>query len=76
MNLSLLFLRRVAFAVTTTEKWNSILGPLHFGYYGSPLVKWLFVIGGLMPAVLACSGTAIWLLRRHRSKAFCRAAHV
>lgn len=51
---------------TTAEKWNSILGPLHFGYYGSALVKWMYVIGGFSPAVLAVSGTAIWLLRRRR----------
>ena len=53
---------------TTAQKWQSILGPLHFGYYGSALVKWLYVVGGAMPAVLAMSGAAIWWLRR-RDKA-------
>lgn len=53
---------------TTSEKWNSILGPLHFGYYGSPVVKGLYVVGGFAPAVLALSGTAIWVLRRRRAR--------
>lgn len=58
---------------TTAEKWNSILAPLHFGYYGTPFVKWLYVIGGFMPAVLAASGTTIWILRRRRAPAANRA---
>lgn len=54
-------------AASTSAKWQAILGPLHFGYYGSPLVKWLYVIGGFAPALLSATGTAIWWLRRRRS---------
>lgn len=57
---------RDAREATTTEKWSAILAPLHFGYFGSPLVKWLYVIGGFMPAILAATGTAIWFVRRRR----------
>ena len=52
---------------TTAQKWRSILAPLHFGYFGSPLVKWLYVVGGAMPAVLAITGTTIWWLRRRNT---------
>ncbi len=47
-----------------TDQLQSILGPLHFGYYGSTLVKWLYVAGGLAPTVLCVSGTIIWWCRR------------
>jgi uncharacterized iron-regulated membrane protein len=53
-------------AASTAAKWQAILGPLHFGYYGSPLVKWLYVIGGFAPALLAITGTTIWILRRRK----------
>ncbi|HYP17070.1 MAG TPA: PepSY-associated TM helix domain-containing protein [Opitutus sp.] len=52
---------------STADKWRSILGPLHFGYYGSPLVKWLYVVGGFAPAALALTGTMIWWLRRRNT---------
>lgn len=48
------------------QKFQSILGPLHFGHMGSPLVKWLYVVGGFAPALLAFTGTAIWWVRRAR----------
>jgi uncharacterized iron-regulated membrane protein len=48
------------------EKFAAMLAPLHFGLYGSPLTKWLYVLGGFSPALLAASGIAIWMLRRHR----------
>jgi len=51
------------------DKWRSILAPLHFGFQGSATVKWLYVLGGLAPALLAISGTAIWILHRRRSRA-------
>jgi uncharacterized iron-regulated membrane protein len=46
-----------------------MLAPLHFGFHGSPLVKWLYAVGGFAPAILAASGTAIWLLRTRKKPA-------
>lgn len=55
--------------MSPAEKWRSILAPLHFGFYGSTTVKWLYALGGLAPALLAVSGTAVWYLRRRRAHA-------
>jgi uncharacterized iron-regulated membrane protein len=52
---------------TTAQKWQAILGPLHFGYYGSSITKWLYVLGGFSPAILFLSGSAIWWLRRRKT---------
>ncbi len=51
---------------TFSQKLNGMLAPLHFGFYGSTLVKWLYVVGGFAPALLALSGTAIWYLRTRK----------
>lgn len=51
------------------DKLASILGPLHFGTYGAAWVKWLYVVGGAMPAVLAATGTAVWWWRRRSAAA-------
>ena len=53
--------------MSPAEKWRSILAPLHFGFYGSTSVKWLYALGGLAPALLSVSGMAIWYLRRRRA---------
>lgn len=45
-------------------QFRSMLGPLHFGFYGAPWVKWTYFLGGLAPAALALSGAAIWWNRR------------
>jgi uncharacterized iron-regulated membrane protein len=37
--------------------------PLHIGAVGGLLVKWLYVILGLAPAVLSVTGTIIWYQR-------------
>ncbi|MFB6274316.1 MAG: PepSY-associated TM helix domain-containing protein [Salinibacter sp.] len=37
--------------------------PLHVGAVGGVLVKWLYVILGLAPAVLSVTGTVIWYQR-------------
>ena len=58
-------IRDAAQAPASTQ-FESILSPLHFGYFGSPLVKWLYVVGGFSPALLAITGTAVWLSRRSR----------
>ena len=51
---------------TVREKFSALLAPLHMGFYGSELVKWLYVLGGFAPAILAVTGTAIWYLRTRR----------
>ncbi len=45
-------------------QFRSMLAPLHFGLYGAPWVKWAYFVGGLAPAGLALSGTALWWIRR------------
>jgi uncharacterized iron-regulated membrane protein len=45
-------------------QFRSMLAPLHFGLYGAPWVKWAYFLGGLAPAALALSGTALWWIRR------------
>lgn len=45
-------------------QFRSMLAPLHFGLYGARWVKWAYFIGGLSPAALALSGTALWWIRR------------
>jgi uncharacterized iron-regulated membrane protein len=57
---------QAAAAATARQKFSAMLAPLHFGFYGSPLVKWLYVMGGFAPAMLAVSGTAIWFLRNRK----------
>jgi uncharacterized iron-regulated membrane protein len=37
--------------------------PLHIGAVGGVLVKWLYVIFGLSPAILSVTGTVIWYQR-------------
>ncbi len=51
---------------TLSQKFNGMLAPLHFGFYGSPLVKWLYFIGGFAPALLAASGAGIWYVRTRK----------
>jgi uncharacterized iron-regulated membrane protein len=51
---------------TLSQKLNGMLAPLHFGFYGAPLVKWLYFIGGFAPALLAASGVAIWYVRTRK----------
>jgi uncharacterized iron-regulated membrane protein len=52
---------------SAADKFSSMLSPLHFGFYGSPLVKWLYAIGGFTPALLMLSGTAMWYLRTRKA---------
>lgn len=58
---------RDAREATPGEKLRAILAPLHFGFYGATLTKWLYAIGGLVPGLLALSGTLIWWFRRRGS---------
>lgn len=59
---------RDARAATVREKFAAMLAPLHMGFYGAPLVKWLYALGGFAPALLAVSGTAIWFLRTRKTR--------
>lgn len=54
---------RDAREATPREKFAALLAPLHMGIHGSTLVKWLYVLGGFSPAILAVTGTAIWWAR-------------
>ena len=38
-------------------------GPLHTGNYGGAIVKWLYVVVGLMPALLFVTGFVMWWQR-------------
>lgn len=42
--------------------------PLHIGAVGGILVKWLYVILGLAPAILSVTGTIIWYRRWRRTE--------
>lgn len=56
---------RAANAATPREQFASMLGPLHFGFYGATWVKWAYFFGGLAPALLVVSGWGIaWARRR------------
>ncbi|WP_179862317.1 PepSY-associated TM helix domain-containing protein [Longibacter salinarum] len=41
--------------------------PLHIGAVGGPVVRWLYVLLGLAPAVLSITGTIIWYRRWKRT---------
>jgi uncharacterized iron-regulated membrane protein len=58
---------RDASAASPREKFAAMLSPLHFGFYGSDLVKWLYVLGGFAPAMLTVSGVAIWYVRTRKN---------
>jgi uncharacterized iron-regulated membrane protein len=55
---------RAAAAAPFWAQFRSMLGPLHFGLYGAPWVKWAYFTGGLAPAILALSGATLWWIRR------------
>jgi uncharacterized iron-regulated membrane protein len=41
----------------------ALVAPLHEERLGGTAVKWLYMLGGLAPAVLAVTGIAVWLTR-------------
>jgi uncharacterized iron-regulated membrane protein len=59
---------RAATDAPTAEKFAAMLGPLHFGFYSAPWVRWAYFIGGLTPGALAVSGALIWFFRSRRRK--------
>ena len=44
------------------------LEPIHYGYYGGFWVKLLYLIVGLMPAVLSITGALLWFERRKQAE--------
>jgi uncharacterized iron-regulated membrane protein len=43
------------------------LEPIHYGYYGGFWVKLLYLIVGLMPAILSITGALLWFERRKQA---------
>jgi uncharacterized iron-regulated membrane protein len=56
---------------TSGDRVIEWLGPLHTGNFGGAIVKWLYVVVGLAPALLFVTGFVIWwnrvIARRWRS---------
>jgi uncharacterized iron-regulated membrane protein len=50
------------------DRYETVLHQLHFGQYGGNAVRGLYVVLGLMPAVLAVSGFVLWWKRRRRAQ--------
>ncbi|HWU98730.1 MAG TPA: PepSY-associated TM helix domain-containing protein [Oxalicibacterium sp.] len=46
------------------SQFNGLMEPLHFGDYGGLVLKWLYFLIGLSPALLSLSGTLLWIERR------------
>jgi uncharacterized iron-regulated membrane protein len=46
------------------SRFNGLMEPLHFGDYGGVVLKWLYFLIGLSPALLSLSGTLLWIERR------------
>ncbi|WP_293775606.1 PepSY-associated TM helix domain-containing protein [uncultured Oxalicibacterium sp.] len=46
------------------SQFNGLMEPLHFGDYGGIVMKWLYFLIGLSPALLSLSGTLLWMERR------------
>lgn len=57
---------RAAADAPTAEKFAAMVGPLHFGFYGAPWVRWTYFVGGLTPGALAVSGVLVWFFRSRR----------
>lgn len=49
-------------------KLNLLMAVLHFGHLGGALMKWLWLIFGFAPALLAVSGALVWWLRKRRGR--------
>jgi uncharacterized iron-regulated membrane protein len=48
---------------TPREKFDSMMYPVHAGVYGNFLVKIIYCVGGLTPALLAITGFVLWWRR-------------
>lgn len=50
------------------SRFNGLMEPLHFGDYGGLVLKWLYFLIGMSPALLSLSGTLLWMERRKLKK--------
>lgn len=48
------------------DKWDMMVFPLHAGLYGNVLVKIIYCIAGMSPALLSISGFLLWIKRKSR----------
>lgn len=56
---------------TAAEKFESMMYPVHAGHYGGMIVKIIYCIGGLTPALLSLTGFFLWWRRRkHKTSNF------
>ncbi|HZB14614.1 MAG TPA: PepSY-associated TM helix domain-containing protein [Chryseolinea sp.] len=53
---------------TVAEKFESMMYPIHAGLYGNMVVKIIYCLGGLTPALLSITGFFLWW-RRKKQKA-------
>lgn len=53
---------------TIWQQIASATKPLHYGYFGGVWVKVMYLLLGIMPAILALTGALIWFERRQRLK--------
>ncbi len=60
--------RSPASEATTATKIMNLMYPLHIGSFGGILVRIMYVITGLAPAVLTITGFFIWFTRSRRKK--------
>jgi uncharacterized iron-regulated membrane protein len=51
---------------TAGEKFDLMMYPVHAGLYGNMLIKIIYCIGGLTPALLSITGFGLWWRRRKR----------
>ena len=57
---------------TFSEKFESMMYPVHAGHYGSMLVKVIYCVGGLTPALLSITGFFLWWRRKKQKKSTAR----
>jgi uncharacterized iron-regulated membrane protein len=50
---------------STKEKFDSMMYPVHAGLYGNMLVKIIYAVGGLTPALLSITGFLLWWRRKN-----------
>ncbi len=47
------------------DKWDMVVYPLHTGMYGNLLLKIIYCIAGVTPALLSISGFFLWFRRKY-----------
>ena len=51
---------------STYDKWDSIVFSLHSGLWGNTIIKIVYCLAGLSPALLSLTGFLLWLRRKRR----------